>query len=340
MEDDSAIMNNLARDLKECADYHSVLLEWKRLHDHLQRLEWSFGLIGDKVKRKGYQELTPEDISEIKRSWPRCRTVISADVIPFARRIRHIGKPYKGDGQLSGEDWIIRLVAARDGIDAALEELSYKSLHDLVGTVDSLITRHLHIADKELQNTKADLNDFSARLLGSVAKISDRLVAEEVREFVRIERHLLEWIDLHGLFQRLKISFASIYSIVSEKEASEIDSDDRALMERIWQSYQDAIFNELITFAKQIIYIGKAYHEDEEGNLYGEKWAVELVQVARGIDGALEEIAIRSLRKSIMKFHDLISQHYRITDHELMATVDSLNTLSSRLRWGIESAKA
>lgn len=333
MGDNLVVMASLTRELESSAECHSVLLEWKQLHDLLQELEVRFSLVGDRVQGRPLNEIQSY-IPEIQRGWQVCGDHIITKLIPFAQEIKHIGQPYRvEDGQLSGEEWIVKIVQAQRSIDKDLEEIGLGPLQEHVGHLDSLITKHLFQADTRLQATRTVLKDSVTRLT-TIMEEDSRIpapLAEDLVEFVEAQKRLLEWMGLHGLFQRLRTNYLAIYSIASRKQPTELDSSTIELIRIAWQVFKNTIFQELIAFARTISYIGEAYRE-EGGSPRGEEWVVRLVQLQEAIDQALKDLSLRPLHEFIISLGSLIRRYFNEADDKLQKTAIELDRLSIQLR--------
>lgn len=319
-----------------------ILLEWKELHDLLQRLQTNFSLVRNRARGRKVDELL-QRLGDINLEWGLCRALISNELVPFAEGIKYIGEPYKReDDRLRGEEWAVKIVNVGERIDEALKEESGALLKELIGSFDGLVMKHIYRAELNLEGMKGNLDRLSDKLSGMIGKIEAgeegfaelKDLVKDLKEFVDYQKRLLEWIGLHGLFHEIQIFFTTIYSIVSPRRAKEL-TPHIASIESNWRSFESTLFEEFVTFAKNIEYIGKAYSEDARGT-YGEEWIVELVAVRKTIERALRELRLKLLREAIGEFHRLIRKHFIMANRKLKETADSLDKLLARLLGRIE----
>jgi hypothetical protein len=332
LEKASASMASLAHELQKCTQCYSVLLEWKQLHDLLQDLEVRFTLISERIRGKSPSDIQPH-LLEMEQIWRLCGDTISNKLVPFAQGIKHSGERYEErNGQCVGEEWIVKIVQAKRDIDEDLQQLALAPLHDHLGNLDSLITKHLFRADTKLQATKATLSDSCHRLSMIVADepLEDELAVELI-QFIRFQQRLIEWMELHELFQKLRTYYTNIYSIVSQKHPTQLDAPTLELIRQGWRVFENTVFWELVAFAKAISHIGEAYQEQEQ-SLCGEEWVVKLVQLREAINQALKKLSLAPLHESLMELGGSIRRYFIKVDDELKKCAEELDRSSIKLQ--------
>lgn len=215
----------------------------------------------------------------------------------------------KGRGQL---DFAVPVLFMRAEDGVIIEFHSEKRERIIEGTQDAL-----HTISNLFE--RYSLKDGSLAVGELVGNLS---------ELVELNRHLLEWIELHDMLHELEVGLTFIYDEVRRKQPAEMDTPS---IKAHWRLWKDNAFVKMVTFASSIRHIGDAYCEDDEGQPQGVEWMVELATVQRRIDEDLEQLSLIPLRDHVNDLSEVVTKYMHFARRQLRTTAASLSTLSDEL---------
>jgi DNA repair exonuclease SbcCD ATPase subunit len=143
---------------------------------------------------------------------------------------------------------------------------------------------------------------------------------------------LKEWKELHNLLQEIIVGFDPFVGKVDELYATngEISETDRQQLKRLW-NYVEMRIQSLTDFAKRIKRIGCVYCDDDDTNLTGEPWIIEVVSASKQLEATLEKSDRESLYDSTRDFSSVCNVQLFGADRKLRDVAEELYTLSATI---------
>ncbi len=302
---------------------YKALLEWKGLHEHLQRFERLFSLIRDGVHGKGLAAIQPY-LPYLKDEWVRCERFIEDDLAFFADQVEHIDT-----------GWLIKMREARKRVGEALSKIergmgadgvNFQPLHESVSYLHyDCVQKYLVLANAQLLKAKMDLTALGHKLtetshqLGDEAGAGDRpfgsaghLLRQDIQTCMQAQARLIKYLDLHNGFQKLHDGFIPLYdTVVPRQGADQLSLDTQQAIMNMWRSYTSLTLEPFMAAS----------------STDGDEWALEIGRRRKQLDGALreEDFSFVVLRDSVKSWQAIVSRNLLRTDRQLQTLAEDLD---------------
>ncbi len=170
LPDNDPLPDRLLGALKDFKQQHTLLWEWKELHNALNDVIFVFDQFSKEVERRDASN-SLGDVHALKRLWRPVEQKVEL-LLDFATKVQHIGKPLitQADGSRQGPPWAIELAGATDQLKHLFDEdaLTLDTIYEATYAFSDAAEKHMYLADKQLRDTAGELYDLSNTLLGSM----------------------------------------------------------------------------------------------------------------------------------------------------------------------------
>ena len=156
--------------LKSFQHYHSLLYEWKELHNFLNDVLFMFGPFTLEIDRVEIANEQP-NLRILAQLWRPIAQKVNA-LLEWGKSIQHIGTPFvQSDQGLQGAAWAIEIFVAKEHLDRLLKSSNVEAgdLFDARGEFGEKAETHMYLADKKLRETADELYSLSRVVLGSLS---------------------------------------------------------------------------------------------------------------------------------------------------------------------------
>ncbi len=167
LPENDPLPERLVSALQDFKQYHTLLWEWKELHNALNDVLFVLDQFSREVERLDAAGQTG-NARTLARLWRPVDQKVDL-LIEFAKSLRYIGSPYvEHNGDRQGPPWAIELRSTAQRINDLLNPSDYDfaALYDATNAFSDAADKHLYLADKQLRDTAGDLYNLSQQLLG------------------------------------------------------------------------------------------------------------------------------------------------------------------------------
>ncbi len=155
--------------LRSFQHYHTLLHEWKELHNSLNDVLISFGPFTREID---HSEMAGAklDARLLRELWRPISRQVDA-LLEWGKTVSHIGQPFARSEQgLQGAPCFVELCIAEEHLDRLLKsaQLDVAALLDARSEFGDRAETHMYLADKQLRETADELYSLSRVVLGSL----------------------------------------------------------------------------------------------------------------------------------------------------------------------------
>ncbi|MBN2147963.1 MAG: CHAT domain-containing protein [Anaerolineales bacterium] len=160
--------DHLLDTLRRFEHFHTLLHNWKELHNLLNDIIYASGQFSREIERldASGDPVIPRSLNRLWRPVAQ-KVSILTDWAASARPIADTPFQARADG-LQGPAWAVELHAARVRLDGLLEQtgVDQGELYDATFDFVDLAEKHMYLADKQLRDTAGELSNLSRMVLG------------------------------------------------------------------------------------------------------------------------------------------------------------------------------
>ncbi len=319
----TASLNRWQVNLTLATGLYRKLAAWKALHDRLHDLDEALECVSLEIPRLDKDD---PDFSFIAVHWARCQTAARA-LLDFAQTGAGpiTSQPFsETNGALSGEPWVVEVLIAQRGVDAALNAPTIKIVSGGVHRLRRGLQTHMNATDKQIQDLAGELGRLANPWTDPQNLPSNVALAGSMREMTRLHTLLFTAVEKQACFQDLENDFVRLRDEMLRGAERGFDWD---ALEAAWDFCRsDVLDSRFIPFARKIGELnvnGSAFS--------GSEWCVEVASLAANLDGLLSQQVKPAVRNTINRLGTAIRSHFFRTDKELKELTVTLDALADDL---------
>lgn len=171
LPNDDPLPIHLVETLQRFQKFHTLLYEWKELHNLLNEIIYALGQFSREVERLDASGEIP-NLRVLSRLWRPVAQKVTI-LTEWATGVRHIwSTPFevRAEGRV-GPPWAVDLDVAKCRLDQLLAGAAVEQaeLYDATFDFVDLAEKHMYLADKQLRETAGELSNLSRLVLGRLS---------------------------------------------------------------------------------------------------------------------------------------------------------------------------